>query len=105
MTSGRAAPHASHTFAASRRPLELWSGLECTLNRVGDRQHDQLALARHYGFSIKSVVARFVMLRLEQGEGFDSLAEVRRLLLDATAGEQERITQTEQYFAVAMPRD
>jgi dTDP-4-dehydrorhamnose reductase len=30
-------------------PLEVWAGLECTLNRVGDRQHDQLALAGHYG--------------------------------------------------------
>lgn len=29
-------------------PLELWAGLECTLNRVGDRQHDQLALTGHY---------------------------------------------------------
>ena len=29
-------------------PLEVWAGLECTLNRVGDRQHDQLALAGHY---------------------------------------------------------
>ena len=29
-------------------PLELWAGLECTLNRVGDRQHDQLAFAGHY---------------------------------------------------------
>jgi len=28
--------------------LELWAGLECTLNRVGDRQHDQLALTGHY---------------------------------------------------------
>jgi dTDP-4-dehydrorhamnose reductase len=25
------------------RPLELWAGPECTLNRVGDRFHDQLA--------------------------------------------------------------
>lgn len=64
-----------------------------------------VALARHYGFSIKSVVARFVILRLEQGESFDSLAEVRRLLLDATAGEKERITQTERYFVVAAPRE
>ena len=28
--------------------LELWAGLECTLNRVGDAQHDQLALTGHY---------------------------------------------------------
>ncbi|MBX9881694.1 MAG: sugar nucleotide-binding protein [Sphingomonas sp.] len=28
-------------------PLELWGGLECTLNRVGDRFGDQLALSGH----------------------------------------------------------
>ena len=29
-------------------PLEVWAGFECTLNRVGDVQHDQLALTGHY---------------------------------------------------------
>jgi len=29
-------------------PLALWAGFECTLNRVGDVQHDQLALTGHY---------------------------------------------------------
>src|SRR5687768_9218887 len=29
-------------------PLELWAGYECTFNRVGDAQHDQLALTGHY---------------------------------------------------------
>jgi dTDP-4-dehydrorhamnose reductase len=28
--------------------MELWGGLECTLNRVGNRRCDQLALCRHY---------------------------------------------------------
>jgi len=32
-----------------RAPLELWAGFECTFNRVGDVQHDQLALTGHYG--------------------------------------------------------
>jgi dTDP-4-dehydrorhamnose reductase len=31
-----------------RAPLEIWAGFECTLNRVRDTQHDQLALAGHY---------------------------------------------------------
>src|SRR4051794_23078771 len=31
-----------------RAPLELWAGFECTLNRVGDAQHDQLELSGHY---------------------------------------------------------
>jgi dTDP-4-dehydrorhamnose reductase len=29
-------------------PMEIWAGLECTLNRVGDVRHDQLALLGHY---------------------------------------------------------
>ena len=29
--------------------MEVWAGFECTLNRVADRQHDQLALTGHYG--------------------------------------------------------
>ena len=64
-----------------------------------------VALARHYGFSIKSVIKRFAILCLEQGEGFDSSPKVQRLLLDATAGEKQRITQTEQYFADTAPHN
>lgn len=30
------------------RPLQLWGGVECTINRVGDRYRDQLAMAGHY---------------------------------------------------------
>ncbi|MFL5606393.1 MAG: family 1 glycosylhydrolase [Gemmatimonadaceae bacterium] len=34
---------------AHQRPeLQLWAGLECTLNRVGSAQHDQLALTGHH---------------------------------------------------------
>jgi dTDP-4-dehydrorhamnose reductase len=36
------------TDTHARAPLELWAGFECTLNRVGDAQHDQLALTGHY---------------------------------------------------------
>src|SRR3954464_7307011 len=28
--------------------LQLWGGIECTLNRVGDRYYDQLARNGHY---------------------------------------------------------
>ena len=36
------------TLAASRRaPLELWGGVECTVNRVGDRYFDQLERSGH----------------------------------------------------------
>jgi dTDP-4-dehydrorhamnose reductase len=37
------------TEVTSRTPLELWAGFECTLNRVGHSQHDQLELTGHYG--------------------------------------------------------
>lgn len=30
------------------RPLELWGGVECTVNRVREEQHDQLALSGHH---------------------------------------------------------
>ena len=32
----------------SEQPVEVWGGLECTLNRVGDQYHDQLAWNGHY---------------------------------------------------------
>ena len=30
-------------------PLEMWGGVECTINRVGDRYHDQSELTGHAG--------------------------------------------------------
>ena len=39
---------ANMTDVHSRAPLQLWAGFECTLNRVGDVQHDQLELTGHY---------------------------------------------------------
>ncbi len=36
------------TALRSHPGLQLWAGLECTLNRVGDARHDQLALTGHY---------------------------------------------------------
>ena len=33
---------------ATQGPLEVWAGFECTLNRVGNTQHDQLARSGHY---------------------------------------------------------
>ena len=32
---------------SSTRPLEIWAGIECTVNRVGDRTFDQLASSGH----------------------------------------------------------
>jgi dTDP-4-dehydrorhamnose reductase len=36
------------SHAHQRPELELWAGLECTLNRVGNAQHDQLGLTGHH---------------------------------------------------------
>jgi dTDP-4-dehydrorhamnose reductase len=30
-----------------RRPIEMWGGIECTVNRVGDTWFDQIRLSRH----------------------------------------------------------
>ena len=45
--------------------LELWGGLECTINRVGDRFIDQLELARAYALdTIVDLVASTVVRRM-----------------------------------------
>ena len=31
----------------NQKPLELWGGVECTLNRVGERYFDQLEWSGH----------------------------------------------------------
>ena len=33
----------------SQPPLEVWGGIECTVNRIGDRYFDQLEWSGHYG--------------------------------------------------------
>ena len=40
-------PSRSERRPASIPPLELWGGMECTVNRVGDRYYDQIALSGH----------------------------------------------------------
>ncbi len=35
------------TMKSKIQPLELWGGIECTVNRVGNRYFDQLALSGH----------------------------------------------------------
>lgn len=37
------------TGAGPTPPLELWGGIECTVNRVGDSYHDQLEFTGHAG--------------------------------------------------------
>ena len=36
-------------MSAGKRPLEMWGGVECTVNRVGDRYFDQLERNGHLG--------------------------------------------------------
>jgi len=43
--NGRPAPHARHGTAPSE--VEVWGGVECTVNRVGDRFFDQLETSGH----------------------------------------------------------
>lgn len=42
--------HASSAAHAedARKPLEMWAGVECTINRIGERFRDQLHDAGHY---------------------------------------------------------
>jgi dTDP-4-dehydrorhamnose reductase len=44
---------------AAREPLELWGGIECTLNRVGDKFFDQAERCGHYtrGTDLNAIAA------------------------------------------------
>lgn len=41
----------------SSNRLEVWGGIECTINRVGDRYNDQLEYAGHYRRSLSDIDA------------------------------------------------
>jgi len=84
--------------------LELWAGLECTLNRVGDRQHDQLALTGHYerendlallaSLGIRTIRYPILWERIERGVAEDEawaftdrrMAQLRELGIDPIVG-------------------
>src|SRR4051812_30920975 len=46
MSTGALPARPSPTSDASKK-VEIWGGVECTVNRVGDRYFDQLALSGH----------------------------------------------------------
>jgi dTDP-4-dehydrorhamnose reductase len=46
MNPGALPPRPSATSDASKK-VEIWGGIECTVNRVGERFYDQLALSGH----------------------------------------------------------
>ena len=55
MNAGAGAPRPRASYKSSSRPVEIWGGIECTVNRVGDRYHDQIALTGHDDRIIKDL--------------------------------------------------
>ena len=43
------APPASRRRVMPDKAIELWTGVECTVNRVGDTYYDQLRATGHHG--------------------------------------------------------
>src|SRR6185312_15456718 len=42
-------PRSPHTMKQESKPdIEVWGGIECTINRVNDQYFDQLGYAGHY---------------------------------------------------------
>lgn len=64
----------------TRQPLEVWGGVECTCNRVGDRYFDQMELSGHdvrpgdferfSELGIRTVRAGVLWERFEQNDGW-----------------------------------
>lgn len=91
-------------LSATPAALELWAGLECTLNRVGDEQHDQLALTGHYdreedlallaALGVRTIRYPILWERIERGVpeaqawGFTDrrMAQMRELGIDPIIG-------------------
>ena len=49
MTTRSGAASSGSSLGDALPPLEMWAGVECTINRVRNRYRDQLALAGTYG--------------------------------------------------------
>ena len=47
MNAGGATPGPRSSRKSSSKPVEIWGGIECTVNRVGERYYDQVALTGH----------------------------------------------------------
>lgn len=47
MTPGASATRPRASLASASKAVEVWGGIECTVNRVGDRYFDQIALSGH----------------------------------------------------------
>jgi dTDP-4-dehydrorhamnose reductase len=47
MTAGASAARPRPSSTTSSKPVEIWGGIECTVNRVGDRYFDQISLSGH----------------------------------------------------------
>ena len=62
MTKERAAPGCRAIGMTGEGTLELWGGIECTVNRVGDVYFDQVRKSGHHGR--KDDIARFASIGL-----------------------------------------
>ena len=47
MTPGAREQRPQASTKTASKPVEIWGGIECTVNRVGDRYYDQVALTGH----------------------------------------------------------
>lgn len=47
MREGASSPRPRPSSSTLLKPVEIWGGIECTVNRVGDRFYDQIALSGH----------------------------------------------------------
>lgn len=47
MSSGAPSERPRSWSKVSSKPIEIWGGIECTVNRVGEHYHDQVALTHH----------------------------------------------------------
>ncbi len=59
-------PDAGASVASFPNPLELWGGIECTVNRVGERYQDQLACNGHRERERLSDLDRFKELGIKK---------------------------------------
>jgi dTDP-4-dehydrorhamnose reductase len=88
--------------ASSHAALQLWGGIECTVNRVADRYHDQLHYSGHHerlsdldliaGLGIKTLRYPLIWERAESSAGLDyswadqRLARLHALGIDPIVG-------------------
>ena len=105
MTTGARSSRPRSPTRKSAARLEIWGGIECTVNRLGDRYYDQVALTGHAGRTIADLerfaelgirTLRYPVLweriaphSIEQAEWFQAdlaLAKMRELGIEPIIG-------------------